>query len=202
MIFNDSEQLRQEYAKIGETYEDSEPEKHWKFILKQIQSDPDKKETIQEMTRIAVAPGEEYIVYNHMWSGKNPIGSYVSDSQTEVGVYPKFEPIYERFINEDNTYEQRLISKNTTIAYFIPFDKEHAENLHKLCNDITMKAGLRTVYHIMPEGGTKITVDSYQDWLNGEFDDLMKNGKITTTTTNVTTSPTQQIKNKRTNVEM
>lgn len=180
MIFNDSEALREEYAKLGEAYEDNEPSKHWKFIQNQIKDDPEKKETIQDMTRVVVAPGEEYIVYSHMIQGKNPIGSYVSDTETNVGVYPKFQPIYERYINEDNTYSQRLISKNTTIAYFIPFNKETAENLHKLCNDISMKAGQRTVYHIMPEGGTKITVDSYQDWLNGEFDDLIKNGKIST----------------------
>lgn len=181
MIFNDSESLRAEYAKLGEKYEETESDKYWKFILNQIKDDPDKRETIQEMTRIAVAPGEEYITYHHMIHGKNPIGSIVSDSQTNVGIYPKFEPIYERYINEDNTYSQRLISKNTTIAYFIPFNKENAENLHKLCNDISMKAGLRTVYYVMPEGGTKITIDSYQDWLNGDFQDLQEHGKITTT---------------------
>jgi hypothetical protein len=192
MIFNDSEQLRQEYAKLGEPYEDSEPGKQWKFILKQIDSDPDKKETIQEMTRVAISPTEEYITYNHIWQGKNPIGSYISDSQTNVGVYPKFEPIYERYINEDNTYSQRLTSKNTTIAYFIPFNKENAEQLHKICNDISMKAGQRTIYHIMPEGGTKITIDSYQDWLNGEFEDLFKNGKITTVVTATSAANKQQ----------
>lgn len=179
MIFNDSEQLRQEYVKLGETYEDSEPGKHWKAVIKQIDADPEKKETIQQMTRLAVASDEEYIVYDHMVQGKNPIGSIISDSQTNMGVYPKFEPIYERYVNEDNTYSQRLISKNTTIAYFIPFNKENAEELHRLCNDISMKPGQRTVYHIMPEGGTKITINSYQDWLNGEFEDLQQNGKIT-----------------------
>ena len=181
MIFNDSEALRQEYAKLGEKYEETEPDKHWKFIQNQIKDDPDKKETIQEMTRVAVAPNEEYIVYHHMIQGKNPIGSVVSDAQSSVGIYPKFEPIYERFINEDNTYGQRLTSKNTTIAYYIPFNKENVEKLHKLCNDITMKAGHRTTYYIMPEGGTKILVQTYQDWLNGEFEDLHEHGKITTT---------------------
>ena len=179
MIFNDSEELRQEYAKLGEKYEETEPDKHWKFVLNQIKDDPDRKETIQEMTRIAVAPGEEYIVYHHMIQGKNPIGSVVSDAQSSVGIYPKFEPIYERYINEDNTYSQRLISKNTTIAYFIPFNKENVEKLHKLCNDITMKSGHRTTYYIMPEGGTKILVQTYQDWLDGEFEDLHEHGKIT-----------------------
>ena len=178
MIFNDSEELRQEYAKLGETYEDNEPGKHWKFILNQIKDDPDKKETIQDMTRVAVSPNEEYIVYSHMIQGKNPIGSIVSDTQTNVGVYPRFEPIYERYINEDNTYSQRLISKNTTVAYFLAFNKENAESLHRFCNDVSMKPGLRTVYHVMPEGGTKITIESYNDWLNGEFEDLYKNGKI------------------------
>lgn len=183
MIFNDSDELRQEYAKLGQQYEESEPDKHWKFVQNQIKDDPNKKETIQEMTRVAVAPGEEYIVYNHMIAGKNPIGSYVSDAQTSVGIYPKFEPIYERYINEDNTYGQRIISKNTTIAYYIPFTKENIDRLHKLCNDVTMKAGLKTTYYIMPEGGTKITVASYKDWKDGEFEDLQEHGKITITTT-------------------
>lgn len=190
MIFNDSEQLRQEYAKLNETYEDTETGKYWKFILKQIANDPNKKETIQEMLRIAVSPEEEYIVYHHMWQGTNAIGSVVSDTETNVGIYPKFEPIYERYINEDNTYSQRLTSKNTTIGYFIPFNKENAEKLHKLCNDISMKPGQKTTYHVMPEGGTKITILSYQDWLNGEFQDLHENGKITIATTTPSTTTT------------
>lgn len=182
MIFNDSDALRAEYAKLGEAYEESEPDKHWKFILKQIANDPDRKETIQQMTRIAVAPGEEYIIYDHMIRGKNPIGSIVSDAQTNVGVYPRFEPQYERFIQEDNTYGQRLISKNTAIAYFIQFNKENAEEIHKLCNDLSMRAGQKTVYYVMPEGGTKITINTYEDWLNGDFADLQEHGKITPTT--------------------
>src|SRR5690242_712639 len=111
MLFNDSQALRQEYARIGATYEESEEDKHYKFILNQIESDPNKKETITAMTRIQVAPGEEYITYHHTWSGKNPIGSFCRVTQTNVGIYPKFEPIYERFIQEDNTFGQRLISR-------------------------------------------------------------------------------------------
>lgn len=177
MIFNDSDALRQEYSKIGQTYEETEQDKHWKYILKQIESDPNKKETIQEMNRISVAPGEEYIVYHHMWEGKNPIGSTVKDAQGNVGVYPRFEPTYERYINEDNTYSQRLISKNTIIGYFIPFTKEKAEELHKLCNDTYARPGMKTAYYVQVQDGTKITVETYQDWLNGTFDDLMNTGK-------------------------
>lgn len=177
MLFNDSEAQRKEYSKIGQPFEETEEDKHYQFILKQIANDPNKKESISAMTRIATGPNEEYIVYNHKWEGTNPIGSYVGTTQTNVGIYGHFEPIYERFIQEDNTYGQRLISKNTNVAYFIPFNKETADQLHKLCNDYSAKAGIRTRYYIMPEGGTKITVESYQDWINGTFDDLINTGK-------------------------
>lgn len=181
MPFNDSEAQRKEYQKVGQPYEETEEDKHYKFILKQLENDPNKKETISAMTRIAVGPNEEFIVYHHKWEGINPIGSHVSVTQTNVGIYGHFEPIYERFIQEDNTYGQRLISKNTTVAYSIPFTKETADNLHKLCNDVSAKSGLRTKYYIMPDGGTKITVNSYKDWRDGEYEDLHENGKITTT---------------------
>ena len=179
MLYNDSEAQRQEYQKIGQAYEETEADKSYKHILKEIENDPNKKERISNMTRILVSPGEEYIVYHHSWEGINPIGSYRKTSQTNVGVYGKFEPIYERYITEDNTFENRLISKNTDTAYFIPFTKEKAEELHRLCNDAIAKPSARTAYYVMPEGGTKITVNSYQDWLNGTFEDLHQTGKAT-----------------------
>lgn len=182
MLYNDSEAQRQEYQKVGEPYQETEEDKHYNHILKQIEGDPAKKETITSMIRLMVSPGEEYIVYHHSWEGKNPIGSHLKTTQTNVGIYGHFEPIYERFINEDNTYGQRLISKNTNTAYFIKFNKENAEKLHKACNDFTARANQRTSYYVQPEGGTKITVQSYNDWLNGDFNDLHQNGKITLVT--------------------
>jgi hypothetical protein len=192
MLYNDSAAQRLEYEKLGLVYEENEEDKAYQHALKQIQNDPNKKERITSMIRVAVAPGEEYIVYHHTWEGTNPIGSKVKTTQTNVGIYGKFDPIYERFITEDNTYGQKLVSKNTDTAYFIPFTKERAEELHKLCNDITSKPGSRTSYYVMPEGGTKITVESYKDWLNGNFEDLHANGKITT----ATQQPAAQIKTK------
>jgi hypothetical protein len=192
MIFNDSEPLRQEHQKIGQTYEQTEFDKHYEFVLKQIEGDPGKKETITRMTRIMVTPGEEYIVYDHSWEGRNPIGSFLKVSQQNVGVYPRFEPIYERFIQEDNTYGQRLISKNTNVGYYIRFTKDKAEELHKLCNDMFARANARTAYYVVPDGGTKITVASYQDWLNGEFEDLYHNGRITKDDSNKLEKPKQR----------
>lgn len=181
MIFNDSEAQRKEYAKIGEQYQETDYDIHYKHILKQIETDPSKREIITKMIRIQAAPDQEYIVYDHTWEGHNPIGSLIRDSQTNVGVYGKFEPIFERYIQEDNTFGQRLVSKNTIVSYFIPFTKEAADKLHKLCNDKYGDIGNRTVYIVQPQGGTKIRVNSYNDWANGDFDDLYENGKITTT---------------------
>lgn len=189
MIFNDSEPLRQEYQKVGETYEETEFDKQHKFVLQQIANDPNKKETITQMNRIMVnPPDEQYIVYIKTWEGVNQIGSYLSTTVSNIGIYPQFHPIYERFLQEDNTYGQRTISKNPVVAYFIPFTKATAEALHKLCNDTTSKQTQRTKYYAQVEGGTVITIASYHDWLNGSFDDLIENGKITIPTAPVQTT--------------
>ena len=188
MVFNKSDALLEEYRKIGEVYEDTEQEKYYAFVLKQIASDPNKRETIHSMTRIKVAEDEEYITYIHSWEGRNPIGSFLRVTQTDVGTYPRFEPIYEKFIREDNTYGQKLISKNTTIGYFIPFTKERADELHKLCDDKSFKSQNKTKYYVQPEGGTPITVNTYQDWVNGSFEDIYEHGKISNAIAPTTTT--------------
>lgn len=180
-IFNDSEALQAEYRILGEKYEPTEFDKHYQHVLRQIEQDPNKKDTILSITRLMVSPEEEYIVYDHQWEGKNVMGSALKAAQTNVGVYPHFDALYEKFINEDNTYSQRLISKNTNVAYFIPFTKDKAEELHKLCNDKIARPNLRTKYFVTPDGGTTISINNYEDWLNGEFNDLYEHGKITTT---------------------
>lgn len=190
VVFNDSPALRQSYAKLGEEYQPTEQDKHYQYCLKQIESDPKKKETINTMYRIKISENEEYIVYIHTWEGLNPIGSYISVTQTDVGLYPDFQPIKERYITEDNTYAERVLSKNTNIGYFIPFTKDQAEELHKLCNDTSSRPGSKTKYYVDNGGGTLITVNSYKDWRDGEFEDLIENGKITIT------QPTIQTKSK------
>lgn len=179
VVFNDSPALRQSYANLGEEYQSTEQDKHYESCLRQIQSDPKKKETINAMYRVKISEGEEYIVYVHTWEGINPIGSYVSVTQTDVGLYPEFRPIKERYITEDNTYAERILSKNTNVGYFIPFTKDKADELHKLCNDVSGRPGSRTKYYIDNAGGSLIAVNSYIDWRDGDFEDLLENGKIT-----------------------
>jgi hypothetical protein len=184
VVFNDSTALRQAYAALHEEYKPTEQDQYYEHCLRQIQSDPKKKETIIAMSRVRVAEGEEYIVYIHQWEGQNPIGSYVNITQTDVGLYPNFQPIKERYITEEGTYADRVISKNVSVGYYIPFTKETANDLHKLCNDITAKAGAKTKYYIENEGSNKIVINSYNDWVNGDFDDLHENGTITKSLTN------------------
>jgi len=179
VVFNDSTALRQAYAQLNEEYKPTEQDQYYEHCLRQIQSDPNKKETILAMSRVRVAQDEEYIVYIHQWEGHNPIGSYVNVTQTDVGLCPSFQPIKERYITEEGTYADRVISKNVSVGYYIRFTKETANELHKLCNDVSAKTAARTKYYIENEGGNKIVINSYNDWVNGDFDDLHENGTIT-----------------------
>ena len=177
MVFNKSDAQLAEYARIGERYEPTEYDKHWEQQLARIKDDKNKKETILSMTRLKVAEDEEYITYIHAWEGTDPIGSYVHSTQTDVGIFGKFQPIMERYVTSDHTYADRVVSKNTVVAYYIPFSKSEADKLHKLCNDKSMMG--RTRYYIETEGGVKMSIDSYRDWVNGDFADLQEHGKMT-----------------------
>jgi hypothetical protein len=66
------------------------------------------------------------------------------------------------------------------MKYCIPFTKERLEELHKKCSDKGPRLGENTKYYVQPEGGTTITVETYNDFLNGSFNDLHKYGKIPT----------------------
>jgi hypothetical protein len=62
------------------------------------------------------------------------------------------------------------------IKYSIPFTKQNLEELHKKCNDKAARITERTKYSVWPEGGTKISVESYHDFANLDFQTLHKYG--------------------------
>lgn len=168
-----------EFAKIGKPYPDTEFDKAWEKHLRRLEHDPNKKEVITQLKRMQVAEDVEFLVYTHTVYGHDDIGSYCEKSQAGIGIYPILRPINQRILNEDNQYETVTTSYTEELGYFIPFNKEMLERLHKLCNDSTVAIKTRTKYSVQPDGGTEIAVASYEDFANGDFEDLYKNGRIT-----------------------
>jgi hypothetical protein len=100
---------------------------------------------------------------------------------TALGVYEAVEKQITRVLNEEkNEFEERVGIGRKDIRYSIPFTKAALEDLHKRCNDKGAKMADRTKYYVQPEGGMTISVESYEDFLNGKFADVHKYGKIPT----------------------
>jgi hypothetical protein len=171
-----------EYKKIGKEYPRTVLDKDFTSFMKKIAWDPSKRETIGDITRIRLADNSEFLIYGSKWEGHDKLyGNYDERYWDEVGVYEGLEKQITRVLNEEkNEFQEVVKVGRRDTRYSIPFTKQNLEELHKKCNDRAARIGDRTKYSVWPEGGTKISVETYQDFLDGRFDDLHKYGKIPT----------------------
>lgn len=171
-----------EYAKIGKEYPRTVLDKDFTAFMQKIAWDPNKKETVQQITRIKLADDTEFLTYGSKWEGHDKMYSnYDERYRGELGTYEGIEKLVARVLNEEkNEFQEVVKPGRTEIRYSIPFTKEKLEELHKKCNDKAARMTDRTKYYVQPEGGTTITVERYEDFANGKFADLYKYGKIAT----------------------
>jgi hypothetical protein len=169
-----------EYKKIGKEYPQSVLDKDFTAFMHKIAWDPDKREIIGGITRVKMADDTEFLTYGSKWEGHDKMyGNYDKRFRGELGVYEAIEKRTTLVLNEEkNEFEERVMPGRREIRYSIPFTKAALEDLHKRCNDSGAKMTDRTKYYVQREGGTTITVETYNDFLNGKFDDLHKYGKI------------------------
>jgi hypothetical protein len=171
-----------EYKKIGKEYPQTVLDKDFTAFMHKIAWDPNKREIIGGITRVKMADDTEFLSYGSMWEGHDKMyGNYDKRFRGELGVYEGLEKQITRVLNEEkNEFEEKISIGRKEIRYSIPFTKATLEELHKKCNDKAAKLVDRTKYYVLPEGGTTITVETYDDFLNGKFADLYKYGKIPT----------------------
>jgi hypothetical protein len=169
-----------EYAKIGKPYPKTVFDQDFTAFMHKIAWDPNKRETIQNICRIRLADDSEFLIHDSRWEGHDKLyGNRDKRHRSELGVYEGVEKQVTRVLNEEkNEFEERVGIGRKELRYSIPFTKAALEDLHKRCNDKGAKMADRTKYYVQPEGGMTISVESYEDFLNGKFDDLHKYGKI------------------------
>jgi len=168
-----------EFAKYHLPYPSNEFQDDWDRHTRKLENDKSKIDRITQMRRIKIGQDLEFITYTHILSGHDELGSYWEKGQAEVGTYPLLRPQNVReFIPEENRYETVTKSYSEEISYWIPFTKENIDKLHPLCNDTPNVIAKQTAYSIMPEGGTQISINKFEDWANGDFDELYEYGEI------------------------
>jgi hypothetical protein len=171
-----------EYKKIGKEYPKTVLDNDFTAFMHKIAWDPNKHETIGGITRIKLADDTEYLTYSSRWEGHDKLyGNYDKRNRCELGVYEGIERQTTRVLNEEkNEFQEVVTAGRREPKYSIPFTKEKLEELHQKCNDKAARIAERTKYSVWPEAGTKISVESYEDFANGKFSDLIKYGKIPT----------------------
>jgi hypothetical protein len=171
-----------EYKRIGKEYPQSVLDKDFTAFMHKIAWDPNKREIIQEITRIRLADDSEFLIHDSLWEGHDKLyGNRDKRYRGELGVYEGIEKQVTRVLNEEKSeFEERVTVGRKEMKYSIPFTKAALEELHKRCNDKGARMADRTHYYVLLDGGTVITVETYSDFLNGRFDDLYKYGKIPT----------------------
>jgi hypothetical protein len=171
-----------EYKKLGKEYPRTEFDKDFAYFMQRIEWDPDKRETIGSISRLKVSDESEFLIYSSKWEGHDEaLKNYDHRTRDKLGIYEKLEKHTTRSLNIENQIEERTTIGRKTLAYSIPFTKERLEELHKICNDRSANPADKTKYYVEPLGGTEITIIRYEDFLNGDFEDLHKNGAITIT---------------------
>jgi len=99
----------------------------------------------------------------------------------EIAVSLAFMKQITRVLNaEKNEFQEVVTAGRREMRYSIPFINTTLEELRKKRNDKSARLADRTHYCVQPEGGITITVERYDDFLNGRFHDLYKYGKIPT----------------------
>ena len=171
-----------EYTKIGKPYPYTVLDKDFTAFMQKIAWDPNKRETISEITRIKLADDTEFLTYSSRWEGHDKLyGNYDKRNRCELGVYEGIERQTTRVLNEEkNEFQEVVTAGRREPKYSIPFTKEKLEELHQKCNDKAARIAERTKYSVWPEAGTRISVERYEDFLNAKFTDLIKYGKIPT----------------------
>src|SRR5215831_13791040 len=174
-----SQAAEAEFRKYNLPYPPNEFQDAWDRHVRRLANDPNRIDRITQMRRVKIGQDFEFITYTHILSGHDDNGSYWESAQAEVGTYPILRPQNIRQLNEEEgRYETITRSYSEEMAYWIPFNPENIERLHKQCVDSPTQTTKRTSYAVMPDGGTEISVDSFNHWANGNFEELYEFGSI------------------------
>jgi hypothetical protein len=125
--------------------------------------------------------GKEYLTYDATDTRYTPLGAERTCYLPNQGKYPIPITQPELRMGENMTTEE--ISSGPIIrydvGYEIPFTKENVDKIHEFADDKSQRA--RTQYILRRAGGAKHTVLKYEDFRDGDFEDVEANGRQTLT---------------------
>ncbi len=182
-----------QYAKLKLPYPDSYLDAlYQKFLDRNPTEDnpyaSENKTIILGLTRVRTQTGKQYLAWNELETRHDGFANKETFARTEIGTYPIIQK--RTVLRESSSGIRKKVEEptgTTTIGYWFEFNKDNMEKLHKNCVDNYVytqdDTGADTT--IRPTGyavndlrtSTVITVQSYKDLLEGDFDELVQYGK-------------------------
>jgi hypothetical protein len=171
------------YKKIELKYPTHPFDTAYQRFLKVTRSSPEKdnKFIINKLIRLQLAPNDEnneipqeVILYDLCEIRLDGLGNVKKFARTNLGKYPVPSRTVIKTYDEDNqpVIKTGSVSEINT-GYEFPFTKEKADELHKWCIDKrTIKQPNLTQYIVERSGERKISVRSFSDWRDGDFETL------------------------------
>lgn len=155
------------FSKVGLPYENAMWDNDYEAFLRTTKktTEKDAKAEIQNLLRMALPNGEQYIVYDLAETRYDNLGNRKQFFRSNIGLFHSPVPEYKIRMNDD--YEKETYTAGYTdieTKYSIPFTVKKADELQKLCSD-------KTAYLISLgryKEGRRIRCDSFEDWKEGE----------------------------------
>ncbi len=164
------------FREVGLPYEDELWDENFAKFQKTISKGPakDRKMTIANIQRLVLPTGEQYIIHDERHQGIDILGNRKRFYKSGTGMYPVPIPKYEIKMNTETFEKENLKVGLETMerGYSIPFTVEKADELHKLCDESTTYTICKGYYRM----GNRIKVDTFEDFRDGEPDDLLRWG--------------------------
>lgn len=172
------------YSKLGLPYPDEVFDELYEKWLKETSPDDlskytqHKEKEVTMIKRIRTAEEKEYLVYSFVHYRLDQALNVKHWWLPQIGKYPLPVPRYE---TTDITFgkQQRKIAEiiSIEVGYSIPFTKKNVDKI----KDIGLEYNEKVNYLVEISNGSKISIATYHDLAEGDFDELVHFGKIPTT---------------------
>jgi hypothetical protein len=169
------------YEKIGKPYPVTTYDTDYEQFVNSTRSSDERNRTKRRVTRIMRvqgADGKEYLTYSENETRFNDIGNSSSRFRENIGTYPIPEGHIVLYYDANGEQQSKVDSiSDIKTGYSIPFSPQKANQIHKnAVDDVPQRAG-RTEYFVQRANDPPVSVETFQDLVNAEFDELYKHGK-------------------------
>src|SRR5262245_31132736 len=164
-----------EYQKIEKEYPNTLTDDNYERFLKRNANSPHSarnRKEIRVLVRELANDGEQYLIWDMYEVMYSPLGAEDEFYLHDLGMYPR--PVTkQKIVFGPNMETHEVITGDIVrndIGYTTPYTRENVEALHKFSTDKRQQG--KTNYIVRRIGGRSITVPTYEDFRDRDFEDL------------------------------